>query len=121
MLSRLRTTRPPSSGRSGASDETRRGPGAAPGVLVEDHLTLHQEAVRPWEGVTSPLQVGAFPYRMHYLVTESFGLYDETFASRVRPRGQSPPDVLAFPTPICSPSDSLCRQSQPPLLVAGRA
>ena len=74
----------------------------AVGEVTACDPSLHEEIVRPWDLVNTPLERGAFGYRMRYLQTPTFTLYREQFDLFCRLQGLSPSKVFAFSIPICA-------------------
>lgn len=70
--------------------------------------SLHEQAVKPWELLTTSLSRGDFRHEMRYVGASTFSIYAERFAGQVRLRGQSPPGVIALAVPIRVPPHSLC-------------
>jgi AraC family transcriptional regulator, ethanolamine operon transcriptional activator len=81
---------------------------ATTGAWVCDDPSLHEQAVKPWELLTSCLSRGQFRHEMRYFSASAFSVYQERFAYRVRLRGQSPPGVIAVAVPIRVPPQTLC-------------
>ena len=81
---------------------------ATVGTCVSGDPSLHEQAVKPWELLTSSLARGPFRHEMRFLSASSFTVYEERFACRVRLRGHSPPGVLALAVPIRVSPQTLC-------------
>ena len=81
---------------------------ATTGIWVSTDPSLHEQAVKPWELLTSSLARGPFQHKMRYLSAPSFTIYEDRFACRVRLRGHSPPGVIALAVPIRVPPQTLC-------------
>ena len=81
---------------------------AATGKWVCGDPSLHAQAVKPWDLLTSSLSRGHFRHGMRYLSASAFSVYAERFACQVRLRGQSPLDLIALAVPIRVPPHTLC-------------
>jgi hypothetical protein len=73
---------------------------ASMGEVSASDPCLYEQMVRPWVLANTPLDSGAFGYRMHYLQTPAVTLYRERFDLGCRVQGLSPPNVFAFSVPL---------------------
>lgn len=81
---------------------------ATAGTWISVDPSLHEQAMKPWELLTSSLSRGPFRHEMRYVSASSFTVYVERFACRVRLRGHSPPGLIALAVPIRVPPRTLC-------------
>ncbi len=70
------------------------------GEIEVDDPSLHGQASRPWDLISTPLSGGAFHHGKRYLVTPAFTAYVETFSLPTRVQGLSPPGLLTVAVPI---------------------
>ena len=73
---------------------------AMTGAVSASEPCLYEKIVQHWETLCTPLDCGAFGYRMSYLMTPAVTVYWEHFDTAVRLRGLSPPHRLVFSAPI---------------------
>ena len=73
--------------------------GAQTGSFEAFDPVIHEQAVAPWELVTTCLESGSFHYSMMHLNMPGMTLYKERCSGRMRLQGLSPPNMIAFAIP----------------------
>ena len=73
--------------------------GAQTGSFEALDPVIHEQAVAPWELVTTPLGRDSFHYFMTYLNIPGVMLYKEQCSERMRLQGISPSNTIAFAVP----------------------
>lgn len=73
--------------------------GAQTGSFEALDPVIHEQAVAPWELVTTSLESDSFHYSMTYLNMPGMTLYKERCSGKMRLQGLSPPNTIAFAIP----------------------
>jgi AraC-like DNA-binding protein len=100
-------------------------PVCAVGELSASDPAIHEQIIRPWALLTTPIKRGNFGFRMRYLKTPAITLYHSQFDLGCRMRGLSPPDIFTFSVPLRMGSHSSywnvpwCRSGIPAMLPGG--
>lgn len=83
-------------------DNLSRGPTSPPqiGEFEITEIERYEQAGAPWELLVRPIGTAAFGWRAHYLLTPSFVLYRESFASRLHVQGLTPVGLIGFSVPV---------------------
>jgi AraC-like DNA-binding protein len=76
------------------------------GLFRPEDPCLHEQAVRPWELLNTPMERG-YAFSMTYIKSSELVIYLEEYGSTMRLRGLAPPGMLVVSVPVTLMPDTL--------------